>query len=102
MIWCECERRGRTHPAKEHTRTSATDIAPLLLSQDISMDDDGQRNLTPEQAIDGWREAAAAAGDLDLVEQIDEVGADAVAHEYRRMAEARIDAGRGAPSWLVL
>lgn len=82
--------------------TTATDIARNLLAQDVGMDDDGQRHVTPEQAIDGWREASAAAGDLDLVEQIDEAGADEVAFEYRRLAEERRAAGRRLPSWLVL
>lgn len=80
---------------------SATDIARNLLSQDISMDDDGQRNRSPEQAIDDWRDAGAA-GDLDLVKQIDDAGADAVAEEYRRLAEERVAAGRRIPRWLVL
>ena len=66
------------------------------------MDDDGAATKTPEQAIDGWREAAAAAGDLDLVGQIDAAGSAEVAVEYRRLAEARREAGKRLPSWLSL
>lgn len=82
--------------------TSATDIARNLLSQDVAAEDDGQRRVSPEQAVAGWREAATAAGDLDLVDQLDEAGASSVAFEYRRLAEERRNAGRRLPSWLVL
>ena len=81
---------------------SATTIAADLLLQDCAMDDDDQRTRSPEQAIDGWRDAAAAAGDLELVEAIDEVGSDEVAAEYRRLAVARRAAGRRLPAWLAL
>lgn len=77
-------------------------IAADLFAQDIAMDDDGQATRTPEQAIDGWREASVAAGDLEQVELIDEAGADKVAAEYRRLAIERRAAGRRVPSWLAL